>query len=109
MEKPRRFVVTCYELVNRPSYRSTGNNFHEVEWLVGPIPEDGSGTEVVMSYGPKQGFPGKEFCIYLRSFSLCNCKKCLQPSVYNLAYTTLFLHRIEDKNLQAVFELNRAI
>ena len=54
-------MKTCYELVDRPSYRSTGNNFHEVEWLVGPIPEDGSGTEVVMSYGPKQGIPGKEF------------------------------------------------
>ena len=70
VKKPSRFVITCYELVIRPSYRSTGDNFHEVEWLVGPIPEEGSGTEVVMSYGPKQGFPGKEFCIYLRSFSL---------------------------------------
>ena len=59
VKKPSRFVITCYELIIRPSYRSTGNNFHEVEWLVGPIPEDGSGTEVVMSYGPKQGFPGK--------------------------------------------------
>ena len=55
-------MKTCYELISRPSYRSTGNNFHEVEWLVGPIPEDGSGIEVVMSYGPKQGFPGKELC-----------------------------------------------
>ena len=79
-------------LNNRPSYRSTGNNFHEVEWLVGPIPEEGSGTEVVMSYGPKQGFPGKESCIYLRSFSLVsvtvrNAVRHLQLNLYNLIFT----------------------
>ena len=87
VKKPSRFVITCYELVIRPSYRSTGNNFHEVEWLVGPIPEEGSGTEVVMSYGPKQGFPGKESCIYLRSFSLVSVTVRSAYNLTNLIFT----------------------
>ena len=45
----------CQTSLNWMSFIQRSNNqanSYEVEWLVGPIPKEGSGTEVVMTYSP---------------------------------------------------------
>ncbi len=54
------WVTTSNNWTSFVQRQYAGEDHHEVEWLVGPIPEMGNGTEVVMIYSPSRSEPNPD-------------------------------------------------